>query len=216
MEGWKPCANRRPVYTLKNIQWCGELCFAGAAIVRGRCLPQFPGGESISHYWFNQCFMSKSKSKLLYDWRFTINQFILASSSLRLTARNFFQLNPCSHSLYVTSSLTIRWVCLWWIWLSFRQVYISHIYHVIENSSFCTIYKPPVSTGFVKQIMPTLHILCYNGSLVPWSAVSLTTDISYVWLHLVPYSKHVHSHDFVWFLLIACTILLYNHINMKG
>jgi hypothetical protein len=33
---------------------------------------------------------SKSKSKLLYDWRFTANQFILASSPLRLTTRNFF------------------------------------------------------------------------------------------------------------------------------
>jgi hypothetical protein len=54
---------------------------------------------------------SLSKSKLLYDWRFTANQFVLASSPLRLTTRNFFpQLNPCDISPYVTSSLTIRWV----------------------------------------------------------------------------------------------------------
>jgi hypothetical protein len=32
----------------------------------------------------------KSKSKLLYDWRFTANQFILASSLLRPTTRDFF------------------------------------------------------------------------------------------------------------------------------
>jgi hypothetical protein len=38
-EGWKPCANRGSVCTLKNFQWCGETCFVGPAILRGRCLP---------------------------------------------------------------------------------------------------------------------------------------------------------------------------------
>jgi hypothetical protein len=33
---------------------------------------------------------SESKSKLLYDWRFTTHQFVLASNSLRLTTRDFF------------------------------------------------------------------------------------------------------------------------------
>jgi hypothetical protein len=32
----------------------------------------------------------KSKSELLYDWRFTANQFVLASSPLRPTIRYFF------------------------------------------------------------------------------------------------------------------------------
>jgi hypothetical protein len=36
-EGWKPCANRGPVYTLENSQWCREPCFVGAAILRDRC-----------------------------------------------------------------------------------------------------------------------------------------------------------------------------------
>jgi hypothetical protein len=53
---------------------------------------------------------SKSKSELLYDWRFTANQFVLVSSFLRLTTRDFLQLNPCGHSPYVTFSL-MRWVC---------------------------------------------------------------------------------------------------------
>jgi hypothetical protein len=55
------------------------------------------------------------------------------------------------------------------------QVYVSHIQHVIEISPFCTMYKSSVSPGFAKQIMPFLHILCYNGSLVTWTVVSLTT-----------------------------------------
>jgi hypothetical protein len=59
----------------------------------------------------NNCFVansklkSKSKSKLLYDWRFTASQFVLVSSPLRLTMREFFfQLNLCSHSTCVTLS----------------------------------------------------------------------------------------------------------------
>jgi hypothetical protein len=30
-------------------------------------------------------------------------------------------------------------------------------------------------SGFAKQIIPILSILCYNGSLVTWTVVSLTT-----------------------------------------
>jgi hypothetical protein len=49
---------------------------------------------------------------LLYDWPFTANQFVLATSPVRLTTSNFiFQLNTCGYSTYVTSSLTRRWVC---------------------------------------------------------------------------------------------------------
>jgi hypothetical protein len=51
----------------------------------------------------------ESESELLYDWRFTANQFVLATSPLRLTTSNFiFQLNTCGYSSYVTSSLTRR------------------------------------------------------------------------------------------------------------
>jgi hypothetical protein len=53
-----------------------------------------------------------SDSELLYDWRFTANQFVLATSPWRLTTSNFiFQLNACGYSPYVTSSLTRVWVC---------------------------------------------------------------------------------------------------------
>jgi hypothetical protein len=72
----------------------------------------------------------------------------------------FFQLNPYGHSSYVTSSLTRRWVHLLWIRLA-SQVYVSHIQHVMENSSCCTIYKSSVSTDFAKQIMPILLYLTY-------------------------------------------------------
>jgi hypothetical protein len=55
---------------------------------------------------------SESESRLLYDWRFTANQFVLAPSPLRLMARIFFQLNTCGHSPNITSSLTRGWVYL--------------------------------------------------------------------------------------------------------
>jgi hypothetical protein len=56
-----------------------------------------------------------SQSKLLYDWPFTANQFVLATSPLRPTTNNFiFQLNTCGYNPYVTSSPSSRqrgWVC---------------------------------------------------------------------------------------------------------
>jgi hypothetical protein len=56
--------------------------------------------------------LHQSKSELLYNWRFTANQFILATSPSRLTTSNFiFQLNTCGYSPYVTSSLMRGWVC---------------------------------------------------------------------------------------------------------
>jgi hypothetical protein len=54
----------------------------------------------------------ESESDLLYDRRFTVNQFVLATSPLRLTTSNFiFQLNTCGYSPYVTSSLRRGWAC---------------------------------------------------------------------------------------------------------
>jgi hypothetical protein len=34
--------NRGPVYTLENLQWFRQPCFAGAAILGSRRLPQIP------------------------------------------------------------------------------------------------------------------------------------------------------------------------------
>jgi hypothetical protein len=56
--------------------------------------------------------------------------------------QRFFQLNPCDNSPYVISSLTRRWFCVLRICLTFRQVYISHIKHVIEK--FFLLHYTPV------------------------------------------------------------------------
>jgi hypothetical protein len=78
--------------------------------------------------------------------------------------------NPCWNSPYVTSSLARRWVCLLWIaWPFIKCTFHAH------SMSFCSTHTSSVSTGFEEQIMPILHILCYNGSLVTWMVVSLTT-----------------------------------------
>jgi hypothetical protein len=45
--------------------------------------------------------------EIFYDWWFTANQFVLATSPLRLTTSNFiFQLNTCGYSPYIASSLS--------------------------------------------------------------------------------------------------------------
>jgi hypothetical protein len=53
---------------------------------------QLPSAKNLVVIYSELLPQSKSKStlKLLYDWRFTADQFVLASSSLRLTTRDFF------------------------------------------------------------------------------------------------------------------------------
>jgi hypothetical protein len=91
----------------------------------------------------------KSKSELLYR-----QSVRLGVKTLETHYQRFFlspQLNSCVNSPYVTSSLTRRWVCR-------------------------LIHKSSVSTGFTEQIMPMLRILCYNGTVVTGTVVSLTTS----------------------------------------
>jgi hypothetical protein len=75
-------------------------------------------------------------ARLLYDWRFTANQFVLAPNLLWTTTSLFFYIgySPCE-----TYSLTRGWVCLLWICLPLSQVYVSQIY-VIKNSSLYNTY----------------------------------------------------------------------------
>jgi hypothetical protein len=58
---------------------------------------------------------SEPEPELLYDWRFTADQFVLATNTLRPTARIFiFQLNACGYSpclqllLILSSAFTLR------------------------------------------------------------------------------------------------------------
>jgi hypothetical protein len=101
-----------------------------------------------------------SESKSFYDCRFTASYFFLALNPVSHKIRIFLQLYPCGHSPYVTSSLTRKLICL-----AFCQVYVPHIWHVTEKSSFFTIHKSFVTLGFAKIIL-ILRILCYNGNLV--------------------------------------------------
>jgi hypothetical protein len=51
--------------------------------------------------------------------------------------------------------------------------YILHVSHVIEY--IYNIYKASVSPGSVQQIMPYFWYFPYNGSLVTWTVICLTT-----------------------------------------
>jgi hypothetical protein len=77
----------------------------------------------------------------------------------------FLHLNPYGHNPCVTSSDEKMAVSLMNM-LGLCEVYMSHIWHVIENSSFYNIYKSCISSGFAMQIMPILFTLYYNGSVV--------------------------------------------------
>jgi hypothetical protein len=93
--------------------------------------------------------------------------------------------------------------------LGLCQVYASHIEHITENPSLCTIYKSSVSTGIAKQNMSILLILRYNGSLVTWTVVSLTTVkfkplIFSMFGFALPYAANIFIHMILYdFCLLA-------------
>jgi hypothetical protein len=117
--------------------------------------------------------LNQIRWNLLYNRWFTANQSVSASSPLRLMTRDFFSpLDPCGHSPYVTSSLMRRWV-----WPFVKRTY--RTYGMLLKILPCALYTSPVSTGFAKQIMPVLRILCYNGNLATWTFISLMTTTKF-------------------------------------
>jgi hypothetical protein len=98
----------------------------------------------------------KWRSKLLYDWRFTAKQFVLASSPSRLTNRGLFSTEPFGQSPYVNSFLTRRWVCLLWICLAFvKSTY--RTYSVLLPIPPSALYTSPLSV----QALQTRSCLSY-------------------------------------------------------
>jgi hypothetical protein len=93
---------------------------------------------------------SKSKSELLYDWRVTANQFVLASSPSRLTTTDtLFQLNPCGLSPYVTPSLTRRgFVSYEYAWPFVKCTYC--IYSMLLKFFPFALYRGPLSAEICK------------------------------------------------------------------
>jgi hypothetical protein len=141
---------------------------------------------------------SQSGSELLYDWRFTANQFVLVPSPLRLTTRIFiFQLNTCGYSPYVTSSLTRRWLCRLQLLLVFASIVILRSEsRGTQTTFYCLRFEnPPTrrvsnrvarlyprelgslfvasydSQGYGGSIRPRLHRGCPLTATVNWSSL---------------------------------------------
>jgi hypothetical protein len=98
----------------------------------------------------------KSESELLYDWRFTADRFVLATSPLRLTTHFIFQLKTCGYSPYVTSSLMRGWVCLFQLLLVLASAVIlrseSHGTH--DHILLSQIQDSPNLEGKVPAFIP--------------------------------------------------------------
>jgi hypothetical protein len=162
-----------------------------------------------------------SGSQRVTVWPAVYRQSVrLGAKPLEVTTGVFFfwQLNQ-THAVIVISderiglSLTIM--------LGLCEVYVSHIQHDIKICSLCNICTSSVSTGFAQQIMSVLLILWYNGSFITWTVVILAAAelnplYICVWLRLVLCCEHVRSHDFMWLLVVACTVFLYNRMHKEG
>jgi hypothetical protein len=93
-------------------------------------------------------YRTDSESELLYDWRFTANQFVLATNHLRLTTNIFFQLHTCGHSPYVTSSLTRGWVCRLRLLLALASaVILRSEFHATLTTFYCLRFETAPTGG---------------------------------------------------------------------
>jgi hypothetical protein len=111
--------------------------------------------ETILQEWSVNPLKTESEPELLYEWRFTANQFVLAQSPLRITTRDFFlQLSICSYSPYESSSLMRGWVCILWTGFAFVK-WLYHTYsrclhvefHLNNIDSFCTSQETHYVSG---------------------------------------------------------------------
>jgi hypothetical protein len=124
--GGKPATNRLSQISFTIRQLCFCLC-GPPSLTSGRiCHLPLPKSVVQVMYIYVQFYMStfwtvsllsrpesESESELLYDWRFTSNQFPLAPRPLRLTTSNIsFSTQSFCHSPNVISSLTRGLVCL--------------------------------------------------------------------------------------------------------
>jgi hypothetical protein len=84
------------------------------------------------------------QSQSYFNWLFTTNQFILASSPLRFKTTDFFLLNSWSHSPYVISSLARESVCLLRMGFAFLKCNY-HTYKVLLEILPFALYTSPSS-----------------------------------------------------------------------
>jgi hypothetical protein len=118
-----------------------------------------------------------SESDLLYDWQFIANQFVLAPSSLRLTARFFSQLNTWGHSpLYNILSeermgllFTIAAGPCQRIYSRVRVPWDSRPYFTVSDSGLPFLSSPTIRRATVEVFDPastqqTFGVLLFSAS----------------------------------------------------
>jgi hypothetical protein len=110
-------------------------------------------------------------------------------------ATNRLSYGASGHSPYITSSLTRGWVYLLWICLSFLQMHVSHIQHVIENRVIWYrrgFHGNDIPTN--RQTLPSLDWLCTELSVFlssdPCSNNSRCVAGSF---GLLPFVRWLHS-----------------------
>jgi hypothetical protein len=103
-------------------------------------------------------------SDLLYDWRFTANQF-LAASPLRPTTKIFiFQLNTNGYGPYITSSLTRGWVCLYsCCWASPAQSFSGPSITGLITTFYCLRFETLLTWRTRSSCIPPEH----GGPVIP-------------------------------------------------
>jgi hypothetical protein len=88
----------------------------------------------------------------------------------------FFQLNPCGNSPHKYPLWQGDGFAAYEYAWPFAKCTFCTYSMLLKIRPFALHTIPRVSAGFAEQIVPMLRIFCYNGNLVTWTGVSLTTS----------------------------------------
>jgi hypothetical protein len=121
-----------------------------------------------------------SESDLIYDWRFTANQFALAPTAwVPRPVFFFFQINTCGYSTCAASSLTRGWVCrLQLLALASTVIIRSELSGTLNQVLISQIRDSPKPGGSGPRIyFPQEHggpVIPPDTGMVPFSSPPMT------------------------------------------
>jgi hypothetical protein len=108
----------------------------------------------------------QSESELLLHLVVYPNQFVLAPSPLRITTRDFFKLNTCVHSPYITSSLAMYNLCTDRIGNTiFNTSYVAECVSVAKETCLLAVTYQQPSLLALPFLSLSYHVtICKDGS----------------------------------------------------
>jgi hypothetical protein len=160
------------------------------------------------------CHLSRSQS--------AVHDLYIYSFVWQLSTQSFVNSPvPCGYILFTVLHVTLVYEHMYKV-VQIWPGLIAACLHTNQSRSYlnhlvCTMYVTPLSVlAWHSRSHRIIHSSYYNNCLVTWTVVCVTAAkfkllIYCVGLLLFQRQEYLHFCDFVWLLLVTCTIMLWNH-----